>query len=96
MSGIDFTSVEVTISDKALMQTIDNEAVILHLENEHYYGLNESSLHIWILLEKYRKPELVMAHMLNDYNVEASRLEKDLLLLLNDLLKNQLIHIKTL
>jgi len=70
------------------------ESVILNLKNGTYYGLNPMGAWIWNHIQQPSIVEDIQSLLLNEFDVEAERGEKDLLALLNDLAKEGLIEVK--
>ena len=58
------------------------EAVILNLKSGVYYGLNPVGARIWELIQEPRTVSAVLDVLLEQYNVEAGRCERDLFCLL--------------
>jgi hypothetical protein len=76
-------------------QTADlvGELAILNLKTGKYYGLDEVGTRIWALLKDSRTVQEIRDAVLQEYDVEPSRCEVDLLRLLNDLKEHELIEI---
>lgn len=70
------------------------EAVILNLKSGVYYGLNPVGARIWELIQEPRTVSAVLDVILEQYNVEAERCERDLFALLDDLAARDLIAIE--
>jgi hypothetical protein len=70
------------------------EAVILHLKSGVYYGLNPVGARIWELIQEPRTVSAMLDVLLEQYNVEAERCERDLFALLDDLASRDLIAIE--
>ena len=61
-----------------IFQDLDGETVLLHIKTEEYYGLDETSTRMWQLLAKYGDPEPVIAHMLEEFEVDEATVRRDL------------------
>ena len=72
----------LTISPEVLSQTVANEAVLLDLKTEKYFGLNTVGLRVWELLQENGDTQIVLEKMLKEFEVAPDVLESDL----NDLL----------
>ena len=72
-------------SPQAMLQITGDEAILLDLRSEHYFGLDPVGTRLWQLLSV--DPELGAAHgaLLAEYDVTAERLEQDLLALVAQL-----------
>ena len=78
-----------------LFQLFDNEAVLLHLKTEMYYSLDDVGARVWQLLEEQKRAtvESLTAQLLNEYEVDAETLQKDIHDLLEKLTQAQLIQV---
>lgn len=88
--SISFSS-NIYISSEVLAQEVDGETVLLDLQSESYFGLDEIGTRIWQLLQKHTKLQKVFDILLKEYDVDEKRLENDLHELLNKLLDKKLI-----
>jgi Coenzyme PQQ synthesis protein D (PqqD) len=70
------------------------EAVILGVKSGIYYGLNAVGARIWNLIQEPKLVDAVCKTILEEYDVEAERGERDILALLEDLLTNGLVEIR--
>lgn len=61
---------------------LEGEAVILHLQEGVYYGLNEVASKVWKLVQEPRSIMEIRDALLADYDVEADDCTRDLLELL--------------
>jgi len=61
---------------------LGEEAAILNLKNTVYYGLNPVGARVWSLLQKPRSVGELRDALLDEYDVEEVRCERDLLELL--------------
>ena len=68
----------VTISPNVLFQELDGEAILLNLQNEHYYSLKESGVRMWQLLAEHGDVATVTEQLLEEYDVEEATLNRDL------------------
>ncbi len=69
---------KVTISSEVLSQEVDGETVLLDLESENYFGLDEVATRIWQLLKDGNNLQTVFDTLLGEYDVKEKQLEKDL------------------
>ncbi len=69
---------KVTISSEVLSQEVDGETVLLDLESENYFGLDEVATRIWQLLKDGDSLQTVFNTLLGEYDVDEKQLEKDL------------------
>jgi len=75
----------VVPSSEVLFQEVGGETVLLNLSNESYFGLDPVGTRVWQLLVK--NPDLAAAFqtMLDEFEVDADKLENDLLMLVKRL-----------
>ena len=71
-------SIQVKIDDNVLLQELENEAVLLNLTDEHYFGLDDVGLRFWQLLDKYGDSADVIRDLKVEYDVSEETLHKDL------------------
>ena len=69
------------------------EAAILNLKNGIYYGLDPVGTRIWNLIQQPRTFRELRNILISEYDVDAARLESDMLDLLSRLAGNQLVEI---
>ncbi len=83
----------VVVSKEQASADLGDEAAILNLKDGVYYGLDPVGARIWKLIETPRTVREVRDTLLEEYDVEVDRCEKDLIALLQQLAKNDLIDI---
>ena len=76
--------------DKVASRIINEEAVLLNLDNGFYYSLNKTGSEIWQYLEEGKALEEILLILEKKYDT-AGNLKKDIVALINDLLKEKLI-----
>jgi len=73
---------------------VGDESVILGLKNSVYYGMNPVGSAVWkLLLQKHRSVAELRDAVLEDYDVEKERCERDLLDLLEKMQAEGLIRV---
>ncbi|MCK5432982.1 MAG: PqqD family protein [Gammaproteobacteria bacterium] len=87
-------SSSISISSEVLAQEVDNETVLLDLQSESYFGLDEVGTRIWQLLQEHKQLQKVFDILLEEYDVDAKQLENDLNELLEKLLDANLINVE--
>lgn len=70
------------------------EAVVLDLKAGVYYGLNEVGARVWSLVQEPRNVSDIRDAILEEFDVDPSLCERDLLVLLRDLAGRELIKVK--
>lgn len=71
------------------------EAAILNIKSGVYYGLNPVGARIWNLMQEPRKVAEIQNEITNEYEVEPERCARDLVVLLEKLLAEGLIEVKS-
>ena len=80
-------------ADEVLSAEFDAETVILDLRTGVYYGLEETGARIWELLKCPTSLGALRDALLDEYQVEPRRCERDLAELLRQLLERRLIRV---
>ncbi len=89
--------VMVSFGDKAsvpthvLVRFLDKEAVLLNLETERYFGLDEVGARMWELTTTAANVEAAYKQLLDQYDVDADTLRDNLSELLEKLAENGLL-----
>jgi Coenzyme PQQ synthesis protein D (PqqD) len=73
---------------------LGDESAILNLENSFYYGLNPVGARVWNLLQQPRSVRELCDILLEEFEVEADRCERDLLDLLEKMRSEGLIDVR--
>ena len=70
----------------------NNELVILNMDNGKYYGLQDTSLEIWDLMERgYKDENELLYEVLNIYNEDKEIITKEVKEFISNLTKEGLI-----
>lgn len=80
-----------SIPEVVLFQEVSGETVLLDLDSESYFGLDEIGTRIWMLLNEGRGQGGIVDALLEEYEVERDTLEADVAELLGNLLEAGLI-----
>ena len=72
---------------------MDGETVMLNIEKGNYYGLDGIGSRIWELIEKPHTARAVVAALLEEYDVEETTCQNDVLTFLNQLFAQGLVLI---
>ena len=70
---------------------LSDEAVILHLNDGTYYGLDPVGASIWKLLQTPKTIQEIRDAIMEEYDVDADRCETDLRVLLKELAEKKLV-----
>ena len=84
----------VQVLPDVLSQEVSGETVLLDLNNENYFGLNEVGTRIWQLLQEQNNLEKIYDIMLDEYEVDTKRLRKDFDDIIKQLMESGLITYK--
>ncbi len=90
---VDFTQ-QVSAPDDVLLRVLDGEAVILNLESESYFGLDEVGTRMFTLLTESASIQTAYDVLINEYEVEPAQLKADLTELICKLSENGLVTIE--
>jgi hypothetical protein len=83
--------VAVAIPDSVLYQELEEEAVLLNMANQQYFGLNDVGAQMWRSLAEVGSIAEAEELLLKMYEIEQSTLRSDLESLVRDLLKAGLL-----
>jgi hypothetical protein len=81
----------VAFSERVISQEVSGETVILDLESECYFGLDDVGTRIWQLIRDRGELRAIYDTLLDEYDVEASRLRTDLEALISEACERGLI-----
>ena len=87
----------VTFSDRAaapkhvLVRLLDQESVLLNLETEQYFGLDETGTRMWQLVTSMPTIDAAYFQLIEEYDVDPDTLRSNLAELLEHLVENGLI-----
>jgi hypothetical protein len=80
----------VTISPEVVFKELGGEGVLLDLASGIYFGLDETSTRLWLLLQLNGSLRRVFDEMIEEFEVDPDRLERDLLQFVADLTRSNL------
>ncbi|HEX4542119.1 MAG TPA: PqqD family protein [Candidatus Acidoferrum sp.] len=89
----------VTLKDRVsapahvLVRFLDRESVLLNLETEQYFGLDETGTRIWQLLTASPDIDAAYEELLAEFDVEPELLRDNLTDLLERLVENGLLQV---
>lgn len=81
-----------SVSDVLFQEFID-EAVLLNLKSEEYYGLNEIGMTIYKLLMEQKSTDEIINRLLDEYDVDEQTLRNDLAELISKLAERGLVTV---
>src|ERR1700686_264529 len=82
---------KVSVPAHVLVRFLDKEAVLLNIETERYFGLDETGARMWQLATKAAKIEAAYQALMREYDVDAETLREHLSELLEKLADNGLL-----
>jgi coenzyme PQQ synthesis protein D (PqqD) len=86
--------VVIGVAPDQVSTDLQGERVILNFRSGMYYGLDPVGSRVWELLQEPRRLEAIRAAILDEYEVEPERWERDLQGLLQKLAAEGLIEIR--
>jgi hypothetical protein len=81
----------VTVPDDVLISHLQEESVILNLDSERYYGLDDVGTRFLSVLTTSDSIETAYERLRQEYNVEPQVLRADLLALIENLIDQGLL-----
>lgn len=73
---------------------LGGEVAILHLERGTYYGLDGVGARVWGLIQEPTTVRAVHDVVLNEYEVDPAKCERDVISLLSDLANKELVEVE--
>jgi hypothetical protein len=83
----------VIVPSHVLVRVLDKESVLLNIETERYFGLDETGTRMWQLVTAAPKVEVAYQQLLDEYDVEPELLRENLTDLLARLVENGLLQV---
>ena len=90
-----FRNAKFVIPENVLAREVEGELVVLNLETDQYYGLDETGTVMWTLLTSHSSIDEVFEKLVSKYDASAEVIGKDLESLIDGLLKEGLLEIKS-
>ena len=84
---------QIRLSPEVVFQEVSGEMVLLDLNSEQYFGLDEVGTRVWELLKDEGSYGQLVERMLAEYDVTESELRKDLEALFSGLHKEGLVTV---
>lgn len=84
---------KITIEPEILYQALDDEAMLLHLPTERYFGLNGVGQRVWQLIEAGLGIDVIKQQLSSEYEVAPEILHRDIDTLLAQLAARGLIKV---
>jgi hypothetical protein len=83
----------VRIPDGVLISQLQEESVILNLDSERYFGLDDVGTRVLSALTSADSIEAAYASLLEEYDVDSHVLRQDLLALVESLLQQGIVEV---
>ena len=84
----------VSATKEQISSDLGKEAIILNLKSGMYHGLNEVAAEVWNIIQQPKAVKEVKAILLEEYEVDIQRCDRDLKDLLTELTEEGLIDIR--
>jgi hypothetical protein len=85
------SSDKVTVPGHVLVRFLDKEAVLLNIDTERYFGLDETGARMWQLATTAETIDAAYQKLLGEYDVDAQTLREHLSELMDKLVENGLL-----
>ena len=85
---------KVTFAETVFAQEVDGEMVLLDMESENYFGLDEVGTAIWQAMQEKETLKEVLDALLEQYEVETEMLENDLSDFVGKLVESGLVKVE--
>ena len=79
------------VADNVVCRNLAGESVLLNLDTGTYFGLDAVGTRLWNLVAEHGSTALAIDTLLAEYDVDASRLRKDVMALIDQLLAKGLL-----
>jgi len=84
----------VSVPENVMFRELDGEAVILHLGQESYFGLDEVGTRMWLTVTGAGSIRQAFDQLASEYEVEPETLRRDLDELLDSLVDRGLLQVE--
>ena len=81
------------VPSHVLVRFLGKESVLLNIETERYFGLDETGTRMWQLVTAAPKIEVAYQQLLEEYDVQPELLRENLADLLTQLVENGLLQV---
>jgi len=84
----------ISIPEGVMVRQLEGEAVLLNLNTESYFGLDDVGTRMWTSLTESASIEAAFDLLQGEYDVAPEQLQSDLCLFIDKLLEAGLINVK--
>jgi len=85
---------KIVCSETVFAQIIDDEMVLLDMQTENYFGMDNVGATMWHMIEKHSTLREVLMELLTYYDVEEEVLKNDLFAFVAKLQNSGLVHLE--
>jgi hypothetical protein len=78
-------------ADRVVLQRVDGQAILLHVDTGRYYSLEEVSGRVWDLCDGKHSVAAITAGICREYEAPADAVERDVLTFLREMAEEQLV-----
>ena len=89
---IPFTK-RVSVPQNVMFRELEGESVILNIDSESYYGLDDVGTRMWEVLTQSESIQTAFETLIDEYDVQPDRLRDDLAGLIEQLAEKALIEL---
>lgn len=84
---------KISAAPNVFAQDLAGESILLNLQTEQYFGLDDVGTQIWQTLLENNSIQNAINALLAEYDVEPTRLHQDVENLIEELLANELVEV---
>jgi hypothetical protein len=84
---------KLVVTEDTLINVIEGESVLLNLKSESYFGLDPVGTRMWTLLTTSDSIQSAYEALLDEYDVGADELRRDMRDLIEKLIANGLVEV---
>ncbi len=81
-------------NEEFIYSAIDNETVMMSIEQDEYYGLDEIATRIWNILEEPHSSSEIIDILAPDYDIDRKQMEHDVTSFLGEMVAGKILYIK--
>jgi len=86
-------TMQVSVPKNVLVRTFENESLLLNLDTESYYGLDEIGMRIWQALTQTENIQAAYESLLAEYDVDPVTLQRDLEAFIESLVQRGMVEL---
>ena len=83
----------IKVSQDVIFKEIDGESILLDLQSEKYFGLNEVGTRMWHLYTESSDTETILTQLLVEFDVDETTLRQDVIHWIAELVKAGLVTV---